>query len=292
MTKKYRILAFIKHFKNRRRNSLIYSGESINELSIAIGVSQNSLRKYIAICEEKGLIRQHGKHKCFIKLVDAIDVLGLDRKNMKHVWFDGNTFMEIFKSIPEAIVMKNYLQQDFRRIENVELKKIAISVTKKDKPFYKELKKVKDEDHRKQLVKAYNKGVKKLIAMAQEWNSRKGTKKSTSAFCKSFSSKPNKPVCSGKNHVAKLTGMTPSTGRNILKRMHKSGKIIRAVIKKDTELKSNCHNMEKLQSRFRNVIPSKKTGTLWLSIGSEVSLDTEFVNTLKGGFKPVSRSKM
>lgn len=291
MVKKYKILAFITLFKRKRRNSLIYSGETIKQLHHNTRINQNTLRKYITLCEENGLIRQHGKHRCFIKLTQAIEKL-VGLKKFKHVYFEGGDLMTIYKNMVDAIVIKNFLQQDFRRVENIELKEVAISVMKKDKPFFKQLKKVKCEDHRKQLVKSYNKNVKKLIKMTQEWNAKKGTRKGTIAFCKSFSSKPNKPVCSGKNHVAKLTGMTPSTGRNILKRMHKSGKIIRAVIKKDTELKSSCHNMEKLQSRFRNVIPSKKTGTLWLSIGSEVSLDTEFVNTLKGGFKPVSRSKM
>lgn len=289
MVKKYKILAFITLFKRRRRNSLIYSGESIKQLSINTGINQNTLRKYITLCEEKSLIRQHGEHRCFIKLIDAMNVLGLDRKNMKHVWFKGNEFMTIYKNIAEGIMMKNFEQQSFRREQNIELKEIAKSIIKKDKPFYKELSKVKDEDHRKQLVKSYNKGVKKLIKMGKKKNVEKGTKKSTLAFCKSFSSKPNKPICSGKNHVSKLTGLCPSSGRNILKRMNTSGKIKRTVIKKDTELNSNLHNMEMLQSKYRFVMPSKSTGTLWLSIGSEISL---IINTINESSKPVSRCKV
>lgn len=239
-------MAFITCLKLRRDNSFIYSHDSLKQLASDFKVNRNTLADYRDELVRLGILKKSGKNLQAVSIKQACEILFGDRNYLKHVdYFKHTDYSKLTigavqEKIRFGIAAKNFKQQEF-------------------------------EYRRKQQV----------IDGIENGNMPKGVAKRAKAWCKSYNCsmdqlksvlRPKKKVVSGKNHIATLLQVSPTTGSRFLDRWHDEGKIERKIIMKFKEIAVNhsTFDMLKRRSNCRFIIPKSK-GYL-LMYGSEIKL--------------------
>lgn len=208
MEKQYKLLAFITLIKKHRINSMIYSCESKKVLAKELGMSYNTFKKWFEIAVEEGLLIKKGNHHQAINLVHTILHLGLRKKlwkyhNFCYSWnYEKLTFKNVYDRIITSIITNNYEQQAFIIERNNVL--FGFNSNSKKKSNY--------------IRAIYKKALKLETSTEQLLQYTK-------------ENKINK-IVSGKFHVAKLIGLSDSSGLRWLKKLHK-----RKIIKRKVEIK-------------------------------------------------------
>jgi len=215
---KYRTLAFITLIKLERRNSVVDKQAHLGDFSSKIGISYNSYKKYRRICLNLGLLKVVKGHDVYVGIQRCIEVLGLPKIN-KHVHFFNKCkhtkidFITIYNTIVKAITLNNFQQQKFNANKSKDLKRVTKLIRKN-----------------RNIASAKDRMTVKCIAKNARYHNL-----STLEYCDSILLKEIKTtedsIKTGKYHLSKLLGLSPSTGINILKSMVKDNTVKRTVIK-------------------------------------------------------------
>lgn len=252
--RKYKILAFLTMMKYHRRNSSIYGWESTVILAKSFGMSFNTFKKYFNLCLSKKYIVKKGNNYQAIGLTKVIKKFKLEHlKFFKHTEYSETpSFKDVYKQIQDSILIKNFTQQDFAIKKDLEsLKSYEISL------------------YNRTMSRDQKKSLKRLVKKAGK------LRLSTDELVKRMYKNIN-TIKTGKNHAAKLLGMSTSSGKNILRRLSKDNKIEVKIIQEKIRMDVNHASFEYLKKKHKCVvIPSN--GFFWLSIGREVSLDTKYM---------------
>jgi response regulator of citrate/malate metabolism len=243
----FKVLAFATSVKFYRRNSCIYTLENKKTLAKELGLSYNTFNKYLKFSVENNLVTITKGAIQFKNLTEIGKLLKLDISKymlfFKWYPYEGRPcFKAIYQTLIEEKLLLNYKQQLFK-------------VKKKQK----ELNKVESIQNRK---KTHPKVVKSVL------NKYGSVVKAKNSICRNF--KPQ--IVSGKNHVAKIIGCSPSTSINIWKRLQRNKVIKRETIFKNLNLPYTHAGFEVAKTKEGVIVPSEKLQTLFLSVGSTITL--------------------
>ena len=244
-----------------RENSILAG--NIKEVSLAsrMGMSYNTYKKYKRSSLQLGLFTTVGSSVRAVGLVKALKILSLeniDKHNRfwRGVQYKKMSFNEVYKTIVDGIVLKNFKQQKYKIEKNKEKRIIARKLLSNGKMAAKDL----------PLVK-------KIQKEARE------TGVETNLYVKGMlgkeSKNSNNVVITGKFHVGKLTGLSSSSGSNILNRIVKEGKVkSRRIIKRFiSNINYSNNGYEVVNDLYSGVvIPSIKYNNYSIIKGSEIDL--------------------
>jgi hypothetical protein len=215
---KYRTLAFITLIKLERKNSVVDMEAHLGHFAAKIGISYNSYKKYRKICLELGLCKIENGHDRYIDIQQCIQVLGLTKIN-KHVHFFNKckhadrTLIGVYDTIIKGITLNNFKQQQHNTNKNKDLKRVTKLIRKN-----------------RNIASAKDRAMVKHITKNARYHNL-----STLEYCDSILLKELQPtedsIKTGKYHLSKLLGLSPSTGINLLKDMIKDNTVKRTVIK-------------------------------------------------------------
>ena len=271
----YKLLSFCILLKLNRKNSMIYNEESIVQLSSDLKINFRTFKKYLDASIKHGLIKKQGNHLYAIKyryLISEWSNLNGQDKNLQkfftHLYAFKKTkynkvpsFKDIYNQVVESIIFKNFKQQEYKILKEQE----------------------KIEIYRNSLKSGCNpvdrRSSKILKSLTKEASQRR---KSTDAYVKCMEMKKDKYIKTGKNHIAKLLGMSSATGQRRLKKLETSEKVQREVIRVNTGLPAinECFDVlkeeKKLISSTATIVPMNKT--LWLCKGSKITLNPIYMD--------------
>jgi hypothetical protein len=245
---KYKLLAFATLVKLHQTNSVLYGQDGGKATAKALGISYNAFKKYRKQSLELGLLVPKGKHHQFLGIRSIFKMLDLEEMGKHHRFFRyvsyGKASLKvIYNQIVKALVLNNYKQQDHRI---------------KQKSFHIEVFEAKERN--RTLDDKFLRVWKKL--------EKKGE------TLPSLRSSLQKTIVSGKNHVAGIIGMSPSTGARLLRKYHKAGIIERSIITKRINLEYNHGSYDFIKEFYNKciVIPIPSLGIFLHSLGSAISL--------------------
>lgn len=251
MIQKYKLLAFITLCKKSRNNSVfLYQNESSVKRSKELGVSFNTFKKFKVICLENSLLKEVNGHLIFVKMLDILTFLNdgiICEKNLtfnrfvlffNYITYDNISYKNIYNQIRKSLVLKNYKQQEYN--------------IKRNKSF------IKDLGH------GNKKAIKVLIKQARSLG------KSTAEYLKCLP-KHKERIVSGKNHISKIIGMSPSTGQRLLKELSQK-EVTRIVITKQLSNIVQGYDLDSLRAlNPGKAVHLTKSGT-FMYLGSIISL--------------------
>jgi hypothetical protein len=248
---KYKILAFITLCKKSRNNSvLLYKNESIVNRCKELHIGFNTFKKFKQICLENSLLKEVNGHLIFVKMLDILTFLNdgiICEKNLtfnrfvlffNYITYDNISYKNIYNQIRKSLVLKNYKQQEYN--------------IKRNKSF------IKDLGH------GNKKAIKVLIKQARSLG------KSTAEYLKCLP-KHKERIVSGKNHISKIIGMSPSTGQRLLKELSQK-EVTRIVITKQLSNIIQGYDLDSLRAlNPGKAVHLTKSGT-FMYLGSIISL--------------------
>lgn len=258
------ILSFITLVKKKEHSSIVYrKGENMLKRSRVLGISYNNYKKYLKYCIDNGLTHTNSRGDIIISSMKKVIIFMNDgvvnEKNLpinrfikffNYTKYDNITFKKVRTKIREEMVLRNYKQQEYNLSK------------------------------RKNLSHALDNG--KKTGLGVRLAKKQGV--SFDTFKKSLS-KGCDTIVSGKNHVAGIVNMSPSSGTRILQKLSKD-KIINRTINR--VLIANRHNpyMVKAYMDIYGGLPiiPFSNGLLYRFIGSSINL-----NSIHSYTNPVSR---
>lgn len=239
---------------------MLYNNERTTNVAKSIGISYNSLRKYIDLCLERDLCFYTSTgHLQFRKLSTAINVLlSDDTKNMKEC-----SKIEFFKGFNELKTVKDFQ----RAIEFAHLKRESdkqLYCIERIRTTYLQLKGI-------HVIKA-GKLKTKLSKLKKKYGLPDYN--SVSELITRLFHKSAKKVVTGKFHLSNKIGFSPSTSSKRLKYWHKTNLIKRKVINVDTGFKSCHHSFDLIKEQYSDTYKYLiiTGGNIIASIGSEIEI--------------------
>lgn len=237
-----KLLAFCCAYKAYRRNSMVHAHDKAYKTAKALGMAEATVRKYMGECRRLGLIVDSR----FIKLSDCAALLLSGHPHIKHVHFFAGFEKKpctkyYYERIKFALAELNYRQQAYRIERN---KILDIQTTDR----------------------LQTGTLKKLMAMMK----KHGVSSIAKLKCAVVRIKE---IVSGKYHVARIVGCSPSTGATLLRSWSKA-KLIGRRINTDFIHAEQCHGsmLGLIQSGFKYVYPDKKGEGYYLNSGSVITL--------------------
>lgn len=242
---KYRLLAFITALKRVRRNSCLYNYDSNLELSKLLQTDRNTFAKYKKECVRLGLLNKSGSGYQFVGLKKAVFILLGDEDALRHVSFFNQSksnklsLSEINEEIKYGIALRNFNQQQFKIKRKQEI-----------------------------LQGFRNRFMPKRVA------------RRVKKMCKEYSCQPsdlprilncNSNVITGKNHLAKILGCSPTAAVTLLKKWNDNNLIKRTVIAKKVSMPKNHGTFDYLKSIYNRYIIPVSDGYL-VSLGSVIQV--------------------
>lgn len=241
-----KLLAFVVLFKKYRRNSLFYKNEKKYLTAKALGISPATFSKYVVEIKKIGLITEHPGCLKLAKLTTCIQTLtgrfNNDFSAFKYVRFfagvdyENVNFKSICQQINIQIVKLNITSQDYK----VNIIKSAISILKSNR---------------------FQKGKTQLLKKASAIVG--GMSKLKSIDPKLLHNK------TGKYHLSKLLGCSPSTGLNRLRSWSKLNLIKRTIVKVNLNIKANHSTFDLLKDKYKYLLINSK-GDYYIQAGSTV----------------------
>jgi hypothetical protein len=226
---KYKLLAFTTLVKLRHDNSVLYGQEGGKSTAKALGISYNTFKKYKKQSISLGILNPMGTHYQFIGIRKIVTILELDDCLNKHTrWFRhaGYTkvsFKIIYNQIKDILVLNNYKQQDHQiKTHSYEM---GVFIAK---------------DCNSILNGKQRSVYKKLNKRGETLTSLRSRTKDT--------------IVSGKNHVARILGMSASTGSRLLHKLHTSKRIERKVVKTRIDLPFSHASFDYIKENWNKCI--------------------------------------
>lgn len=228
---------------------MFHFNEKHHTLAIELGISKNTVKKYINELRSLGLISLINGREAIVKLSDCIKVLmgkeHSDYKAFKYVRFKKGveysslTLKEISKKIQIELVRLNISQQNFWNNKILEAKKLLS----------------------KNRIKSSE--VRRIKAAAKKLGSSNDTSILKRINEGDFKAK------TGRNHIAGIIGCSASTGAKRLSKWAKDNVISRTIIRKDLNIVASHAAFDELKDKYSKLLVNKQ-GSFFVILGSHI----------------------
>lgn len=273
-TVKYKLLAFCTLVKLTRNNSILqHKDESDNTVACSLNMNYNTYKKYKALLITHGFTKMVGPHLGLLKVADILTLLNdgvVDQKNLKfnkHLLFFKKveyttvSFKEIYNTIVNSVILKNIDQQLYN-----------INSSKKELDIYKQT-----SSNRNRAIGS--KDLSSLKRLAKKAGSKNMT---TEDYVKSTEERGYKDIVTGKFHVSKMTGFSPTTSSRLLKRLVSDKFITRTVINKPLSTIDNKMSLYELQNIYPKgyIYLSRRYNRFFVCTGSVINITDKYRNMM------------